>query len=186
MADIAVAIVFVIALEDDHQHPGCITQLRGDSGGRTRLGIAQRWHPDLTKSGFYDGDPIAGSVNPLRWTPTTVSEEAGAGIAASVYQRQYAEPLMLSEIGSQDLANRLLAFAVNEGLRQAVVLLQRCLDTAADGEMGPNTLSQANGRDAGALIASMKAEQVAFYRNLAANNPNLAEYAGGLQNRAEA
>jgi hypothetical protein len=187
MADIDQAIQFVISLEDDHRYPGCITQLRGDSGGRTRVGIAARFHAELAAKGFYEGDPIIGSLNPLRWTPTTVSYDAAAPLILSTYQDEYATPLRLSEFHCQDLANRLLGFAVNEGRKQAVVCLQRCLPgLTADGAIGPATIAAANVADGKTLIVRMKAEQVNFYAHIAAVNPALAGYANGLKDRANA
>jgi lysozyme family protein len=187
MADVKNAILFVIALEDDHSHPGCITQLRGDSGGKTRLGIAERFHPDLAAKGFYEGDPVAGSTNPLRWIPTTIPTEEGEDIAVETYETEYCAPLSLDKIGSQDLANLVLGFAVNEGLHQGVILLQRCLPgIVADGALGPKTLAAVNAATPSDLLALLRKEEEGFYAHIAANNPNLAEYAKGMQYRAEA
>ena len=155
MANVQTAIAFVLALEDDHQHPGCITQLRGDSGGRTRLGIASRFHPELAAQGFFEGDPIPGSSNPLRWAPTTIDLAAAADLAADLSRREYANPLLINQIADQDLANRMLGFGVNEGVHQAAVLLQRCLPgIVADGILGPLTIARINALDAADILAA--------------------------------
>ena len=187
MADKGIAITFVLALEDDHKHPGCITQLRGDGGGRTRLGIAERFHPALAAEGFYAGDAIEGSTNPQRWDPTTISKDEGMKIALATYGAEYADPLLLDELADQGVANRLLSFCVNEGMHQGVTILQRCLPgIASDGCIGPKTIAAANALDPADLIGRLRDAQVDFYARVASTNPCLAEYAKGMQARANA
>lgn len=186
MADVTAAIEFVIPLEDDHKYPGCITQLRGDAGGRTRLGCAERFHPELSAIGFYDGDPIEGSTNPLRWTPTTVNAKDGMDHAVEAYQASYADPMRILAIKNQEIANRLLSFGVNEGVTEAVKIAQRVAGVQDDGKMGPVSIAAINGTDPAAFISGLKAAQVSFYKSLAASNPNLAGYLQGLINRANA
>jgi hypothetical protein len=187
MASVQVAIDYVLNLEDDHVHPGCITQLRGDAGGRTRLGLAERFHPQLSEQGFYDGTAIVPSTNPLRWSPTTIDEEAGHTLAVTTYEDEYTTPLSLAELSSQDLANHILSFSVNEGTHEAVSILQRCLPgLVVDGAFGPRTLAAINAADPAELGAMYQAAESAFYRHVAENNPALAEYAKAMQNRVAA
>lgn len=186
MADETQAIEFVVPLEDDHRYPGCITQLRGDSGGRTRLGLAERFHPELTAIGFYDGNPIPGSTNPLRWTPTTIPVEDGMEHAVPVYEKEYSAPMHISSITDQGVANRLLSFGVNEGVSEAVKIAQRTAGVKDDGIVGPTTLAAINGTHPDTFIAGMKAQEIVFYKALVAAHPNLAPDLQGLINRANA
>ena len=58
MADIQQATDVVLRQEDSRMS-GVITTIPGDSGGRTRFGIAERWHPELTATGFFTTMPTA-------------------------------------------------------------------------------------------------------------------------------
>lgn len=56
MADAKTAIEFVMR-EDHETLSGKVTE---DVGGRTRFGIAERWHPEVTATGFYEAPvPVA-------------------------------------------------------------------------------------------------------------------------------
>jgi len=184
MADVQKAIGFVLGLEDDHKYPGFITQLRGDTGGKTRLGIASRFHPDLVESGFFDGDPVDGATNPLVWNPTTIPIEEGEAIAEQTYEKEYTGPLRLASIDDQTVADEILSFAVNEGLHQGAVMAQRAAGVTPDGCFGPVTISAINELEPASFLALLKQEQTAFYAMLAATQPGLSEYARGMQDRA--
>ena len=56
--------------------------------------------------------------------------------------------------------------AVNEGLREAALTLQRAAGAAADGSIGPDTLAAASRSDASTLLHAIAAEQDRFYRSL--------------------
>jgi hypothetical protein len=61
MADLKTAIDVVLRQEDSRMS-GVITTISGDSGGRTRFGIAERWHPELTAAGFFTTMPTAAAL----------------------------------------------------------------------------------------------------------------------------
>jgi Glycosyl hydrolase 108 len=81
MADIQEAIYSVLR-QEDATLSGVITDIPGDSGGRTRYGIAERWHPELTATGFF----------------STMSSAAALKVAEGVYAASYAKHLMLAQI----------------------------------------------------------------------------------------
>ena len=56
--------------------------------------------------------------------------------------------------------------AVNAGLREAALALQRAARVAADGSIGPDTLAAACRADASTLLHAIAAEQEHFYRSL--------------------
>jgi lysozyme family protein len=174
VADLNQAIDFVINLEDAGL-TGRVTCLRGDPGGRTRFGLAERWHPELTATGYFD----------------TMSNVQAIAVAQNVYAAQYAKNLAIPEITSQDVANRVLSFAVNEGQHEAVLLLQRALvacgqAVAEDGVPGPATLAAENACPPQGLVAQIRAVQKQFYIDLVAAKPSLQPELNGLINRAEA
>lgn len=181
MADVKEAIDFTVRQEDSG-FTGAIVALPGDRGGRTRFGLAERFHPDLVRSGYYDLDEAG---------EPTVLHDAALAIAEQVYADEYAAKLCLDGIESQEIANRLLSFAVNEGPHEAVVLAQRACQALAcaivdDGLMGPATVAAVNSLDPDKWVRANRALQEAFYRHLVATQPNLMPYLHGLLGRADA
>ena len=180
MADVDKAVQFVLHQEDESLS-GDITTLPGDRGGPTRFGLASASHADLMADGYYEVENGA---------PKIAHDEALA-IAEKAYAEQYAAKVQLEHIDDQDVANRVLSFAVNEGPHEAVALLQRALNTcgsslSVDGILGGATLAAVNAADPAQVIASLRAQQSGFYRRLVAARPDLLPYLHGLLNRAEA
>jgi len=181
MADITQAVEFVLH-QEDARLSGAITTLPGDRGGPTRFGLASRFHPDLVKQGYFslneDGSP-------------EIPHDDALAIAEAVYAEQYGTCLQIDQIASQDIADRLLSFAINEGPHEAVTLAQRaCADcghpTTVDGLMGPNTVAALNACDPDQWRQANAARQAQFYRNLVAARPAMLPELAGLLNRANA
>lgn len=181
MADTATAVQFVLRLEDSRL-TGAITTLKGDRGGRTRFGLAERFHPDLVKRGYYDigedGEPV-------------VPHDEALTIAEGVYEEQYASGLALDRIESQDVANRLLSFAINEGPGEGIAVAQKACNALGcsldvDGKLGPATLNALNALDPEQWIAANRIQQENFYRHLVQVRPEMAHLLNGLLNRADA
>ena len=99
MANVASAIVYVLHQEDARM-AGIVTNFGRDKGGRTRWGIAEHAHPELTVTGFFD----------------SMSNTDSLAKATEVYGTGYSTPLMLPNIEQQQVANALLSFAINEGV----------------------------------------------------------------------
>lgn len=182
MADVDSAIDFVLRQEDSRLL-GAITTQPADRGGPTRFGLASTRHPELVELGYYqlkaDGAPLIGQC-------------AALDEAEDVYKHQYAAVLLLDQVLSQDVANLLLSFAINEGAPEAVRIAQRALNTmpgiavTVDGMMGPSTLDAVNGCDPAALIAAERLQQEIFYRQLVAEHPEYSVFLTGWLNRTRA
>lgn len=180
MADVQQAVQFVLRQEDSRLS-GEITVLPGDRGGPTRFGIASRFHPELVSAGFFDkvdGEP-------------KISHDDALAIAEKVYAEQYSAPLCLTEVASQDVTNRLLSFAINEGVTEAVEIAQRAANSLGaqldvDGKLGGETLQAINAADPEQLIVANRVFQKQFYTNLVTARPELLPDLKGLLNRAEA
>ena len=170
MANFDEAITFVLRNEDPHLR-GVVTE---DSGGRTRFGIAERFHPELGEE-FYTG-----------------SSDVALEVAREIYRNEYWREVHGDEIADQRIATKLLDMAVNIGVRQAVVLCRRALNAVQercaveDGVCGPQTLAAINSIDAGLLLASLCDACAAFYQHLAAVRPEAQRYLHGWLNRAKA
>ena len=196
MSDFNEAFSFTMKHEDPHLS-GVVTV---DAGGRTRFGIAQKFHTELPQ-GFFDGP----------------AEEALA-TAEQIEERDYWNPMRLSEIENQNIANKLFDMGVNMGIHQAGHMVQRAVNaliTSRSGAQAPGSPARAGfARDgvevpspANALVldgvigdrtiaAINAADQIAlhqllcelckeFYRHIAANNPAQAPYLNGWLKRAE-
>ncbi len=180
MADIETAVQFVLHQEDERLS-GDVTTLPGDRGGPTRFGIASAFHPELVAEHYFDvvdGEPV-------------VPNDEALAIAEKVYAESYAAPLNLDEVEDQNVANRMLSFAINESPREAIVILQKALNSlgywlAVDGVVGHHTLFAINSTQPDALINALRAFEAQFYRDLVAARPEMKPLLQGLLNRANA
>src|SRR5579864_9509963 len=103
MADFKTAFAFVLHHEDSTRS-GKVTV---DAGGRTRFGIAEKFHPDLPEA-FFAGP----------------AEDALAE-AEKIEEREYWDAMRLAEVEDQNIANKLFDMGVNMGVLQAAVYAQR-------------------------------------------------------------
>ncbi len=128
MADFekAVARVFV--------HEGGFVNDSNDSGGATNMGI--------TRGTLSDWRGVVVTVDDVR--DLTRAE------AASIYRAGYWDAMRLDQITDQKLANAVMDFGVNAGVRRAVKILQMAVNAemgvvlTEDGLIGPQTLKHTN------------------------------------------
>ena len=107
------------------------------------------------------------------------------------YLRVFWKPMLLGGIESQDVANRVLDMGVNAGMGRGIRLLQQAINAlghniAEDGVIGPVTIGTANTCDPDSLLASYRAQRVAYYNAIAAKNPDNLKYLAGWLKRANA
>ena len=169
MSDFKPAFEFTMQHEDASRS-GKVTV---DAGGRTRFGIAEKFHADLPEEFF--GGP---------------AEDALAQ-AEEIEEREYWHPMRLAEVESQDVANKLFDMAVNMGVRQAALYAQRAANTFAsglmeDGVIGAQTLAAINRAAPLAFYQLLCELSAAHYRHLAAVNPTQERNLSGWMKRAEA
>ena len=172
MADFKEAFEFVLQQED----PTLSGKVTMDAGGRTRFGIAEKFHPDLPEE-FFNGP----------------AKDALAA-AETIEEREYWEPMRPAEVENQNVAAKLFAMAVNMGVRQAAVYLQRASNglagpvdrLAEDGVIGPRTLAAANAARPVLLYQLLCKLSAAHYRHVAAMNPEQTVDLAGWIKRAEA
>jgi lysozyme family protein len=171
MADFKPAFQFVLQHEDVSRS-GKVTV---DAGGRTRFGIAEKFHPDLPED-FFSGP----------------AEDALLA-AEKIEEHEYWDPMRLDEMENQRVASKLLDMAVNMGVRQATVYAQRAVNMLAgnarlveDGVMGARTLAVVNAVNPDVYEQRLCELSVAHYRHVAAVNPAQAVNLQGWLARAEA
>ncbi|HET8891747.1 MAG TPA: glycosyl hydrolase 108 family protein [Candidatus Angelobacter sp.] len=172
MADFKPAFSFVLQHEDSTRS-GKVTV---DAGGRTRFGIAEKFHPDLPDEFF-----------------TGPAKDALAE-AEKIEQREYWKAMRLDEVENQNVANKLFDMGVNMGARQAALYAQRAANALAagdarlaeDGVIGPKTLAAISASDPRAYYQLLCEFSAAYYRHVAAVNPAQAVNLAGWLKRAEA
>ena len=167
MADCNAAVNYVLAWEDA-QLSGVITKT--PDGKRTRFGIDEHWHPELTNCLFF----------------SSMGRTAALQIAVGIYENSYCQPLCLAHIANQDIADKLLSLAVNIGVVPAAKLLQDALLVEGDGRIGPLTLHALDLADSAKVLADLRDEAEFYYNELMAKNPGLAVYRAGWLRRAAA
>ena len=164
MADFKTAFTFVL----QHEDSTCSGKVTVDAGGRTRFGIAEKFHPDLPEE-FFSGP----------------AEDALAE-AEKIEEREYWDAMRLAEVENQNVANKLFDMGVNMGVRQASVYAQRAARVAEDGVIGPQSLAAINNADPIAYYQALCELSAAHYRQVAAVNPAQAVNLKGWMKRAEA
>jgi lysozyme family protein len=170
MVDFKPAFAFVL------QHEDSTRSGKVDAGGRTRFGIAEKFHPDLPEEFF------------------TGSTEVALAEAEKIEEREYWEAMRLDGLENQNVANKLFDMGVNMGVRQAAVYAQRAANAmvasdarvAEDGVIGPRTLAAINAVDPIAYYQLLCELSAAHYRHLAAVNPAQAVNLKGWMKRAQA
>jgi lysozyme family protein len=172
MADFKTAFLFTLQHEDSTRS-GKVTV---DAGGRTRFGIAEKFHPDLPEEFF-----------------TGPAEDALAE-AEKIEEREYWDTMRLADVENQNVANKLFDMGVNMGVRQAAVYAQRAANSlligesrlAEDGEIGAKTLAAINAIDPQTFYGLLCQFSTWHYRHIATNNPAQAVNLAGWLKRASA
>lgn len=166
MADVLQSVTYVLRQEDS-ELSGAVTNNKGDRGGRTRFGVAEKYHPNLTSLGFYDTLPFKEALQ----------------LAYKTYIEEYVTPLRLEEIENQDIANALLSFGVNAGVIQATRTLQKALGLAVDGVFGRHTLYAVNNTPEMDVLKGMQQVQGKYYEAIVERDPSQEIFLKGWINR---
>lgn len=124
------AFARLIGIEGDYSD----RDLKDDPGGKTRYGITEA----VARRAGYRGD--------MRELPLS--------LAKRIYLEEYWKPVRADELPS---AVRYAAFdaAVNSGPVQSILWLQRAVNVAADGKLGPITLAAVAKSDPDQLLRKM-------------------------------
>jgi lysozyme family protein len=159
------AFDFLIALEDNHRHPGSTLH---DSDGATRYGLLDRWHPDLVAQGFY-----------------TCPNDQALEMAKAHYQTEYWNRVQGEGISSNKVATQLFSIGVNVGITRAVKIAQSAVHVKADGVLGQGTLYAINATDEASFISAFDIAAKALYAAIAVAHPEKAGDVAGWNNRVD-
>lgn len=167
VADTTVAINYVLSWEDAGL-TGIITETH--DGMRTRFGIDEHYHPELTESLYY----------------SSMGATAALAIAIAIYRTSYCPCLCIEEITSQAEANKLLSLGVNVGVVRAAKMLQDVLAVEGDGHIGPLTLQKLDYADPPQVLKALREEAEDYYLAIVRAHPEKRIYLDGWLKRAAA
>jgi lysozyme family protein len=145
-----------------------------DPGGATFEGISRRNWPNWAGWPIIDG--LYGTPN---WLNTIENSSAIKGLVVQFYHDNFWQ---YDSIEEQPIANKLFDLSVNIGTIHAIKIVQGALNLPQDGIMGPHTLASINGAN-GSLIQLIRMAAENYHTQLAAANPNLAEFLTGWLRR---
>lgn len=153
MANIEEAVEYVMGWEDSTLS-GVVTTAR--DGMRTRFGIDEHWHPELTACLFF----------------SSMERVAALEVARGIYDISYCQPLCISDIENQEIANKLLSLGVNCGVATAAKMLQEALVVEGDGHIGPLTLYKLDYAKPDVVLDDLRSEAEYHYRAIFNKDPN--------------
>jgi lysozyme family protein len=175
---------FQQAVELVLRHEGGFVDDPADSGGATNYGVSLRF---LQSLGLDIGDiDCDGDIDEDDIRKLTRER------AAEFYREHWWDEYGYSRINDPAVATKVLDLSVNMGASQAHRVLQRALHAVGhryvdvDGILGPQTLGAVNKSNPESLLAALKAEAAAHYRQLVSRNSKLAKFEQGWLNRAYA
>lgn len=131
MASLDLALKYVLSWED----PRMTGKVGMDNNGAlVRYGINKKFHEDL---------------DPKFWSYAQMGRAEALALATKIYEEEYWAPVMGEQIEDQEVANKLLDMAVNQGVKTAIRQIQRVAKTwgkgiVVDGQFGPKTLAAVN------------------------------------------
>lgn len=125
-----------------------------DRGGETRYGISKRAYPDLD------------------------IQNLTLDTANTIYKNDYWYPSGANKL-PEVLAWALFDAAIHHGVRDAVMMLQRCLRVTADGIVGQQTIAAANAYDAETMLIIYLAHRGRSYQRIISNTPSQSAFALG-------
>jgi len=140
------------------EHEGGYVNDPDDPGGETNFGISKRSYPNLDIKNLTRKQ------------------------AAEIYERDFYNKVRGDDLPVW-LALLVTDFAVNAGIKPAVVILQRLVGETDDGIMGKKTIAACKTKPARTLCQAYSTSRFAHYDALVARKPLMAKFIKGWQRR---
>lgn len=86
-------------------------------------------------------------------------------VAQAIYKRQYWDAVRADEL-PESVRYAVFDGAVNSGVSQSVLWLQRACGASADGKIGPRTIAAAHAMDGDKLLAAILSQRLRFMTTL--------------------
>ena len=126
-------------------HEGGYANHPSDPGGETMWGVTKA----VAKENGYEG--------PMKALPVDVAQ--------AIYKRQYWDAVRADEL-PESVRYAVFDGAVNSGVGQSVLWLQRACGASADGKIGPRTIAAAHAMDGDKLLSAILAQRLRFMTTL--------------------
>lgn len=101
----------------------------------------------------------------------------------NIFIRGFWDKALATQIVSQSVANMLVDFGWNAGMKTAIKTIQRILGTTPDGIMGPITMGFINRANARDLFNKLTEARKKYYKNLVLMKPSMSVFYKGWINR---
>ena len=132
---------FETAVNTTLQYEGGYVNDPNDPGGETNFGISKKAYPNLDIKNL------------------TVDD------AKAIYKRDYWDKLNLDAL-PDGISSCVFDSAVNQGPKEAIILLQRAAGVNADGILGPMSLAAVKAKDPIHLIRDFTVQRILMYSSL--------------------
>lgn len=162
------------------KHEGSYVDDIDDAGGVTNFGISLRYlkgeNIDINEDGAIDEIDIR-----------TLTQDS----AKILYKKYWWDRYNYAEITDQNVATKIFDMAINMGVEQTHVLVQRACNEVngklilqVDGILGAKTLQLINSLNSERLLCALRNKAANFYRLLVRRNQKYAKYIHGWLKRA--
>jgi lysozyme family protein len=132
---------FETAVNATLQYEGGYVNDPNDPGGETNFGISKKAYPNLDIKALTIDD------------------------AKTIYKRDYWDKLNLDSI-PEGISSCVFDSTVNQGTKEATILLQRAAGVKDDGVIGPMTLAAVKSKDPVHLIRDFTVQRILMYSTL--------------------
>lgn len=138
-----------------------------DSGGATNKGITLS-----TFRSYYGQDKTVTDLKNI------TTEEA-----AKIYKDRFWDKCKADSITSQSVAELLVDFAINSGVKTAAKKIQALVGVEADGAIGNVSIAAINKKNPQTLFNELHDVRVAYYKAIVAKKPTQQKFLKGWLNR---
>lgn len=135
----------------------------GDKGGETYLGIARNFNPEWQGWAIIDEYKAKNGVP--KWN-STIPDDRLPALAKALTKVKYWDALKCDLYTSQSVAEYVMDFGYNSGIKTAAKALQRVIGVNADGVIGKQTLSALHSHNQRAVFESLVQYRVDFIGNI--------------------
>ena len=156
MADFKPCFDKVMVLEGGYK----LHDVSGDRGGMTYAGIARNFWPQWPGWLKVDAGELDGELT---------------GMVRGFYKKEFWDRIRGDDIGAQDGAYHIYAFAVNAGLKTSIRMMQRVIGATPDGILGNKTFQCMNEmledeKDERIFVVTFSLFKVFRYKNICMND----------------
>lgn len=134
-----------------------------DAGGETYLGIARNFNQD------WEGWKIIDEYKSIHGIPkwnSIIPDERLPILAKQHSKKVYWDSLKLDQFNNQSIAEYVMDFGYNSGIKTSAKALQKVLGLTADGIIGPKTIEAVNTMNQEEIFNKLVEYRVNFLNNI--------------------